>query len=57
VEADTSQVPRAPLYGEELQIFYRQDFEIILSFGLTELKAQLSWKEDVRSSFNMYAPF
>jgi len=56
VEADTSRVPRTPLRGKR-GIFYRREFEIILSFGLTELKAQLSWKEDVRSSLNKHAPF
>ncbi|KAI6046251.1 hypothetical protein EDC04DRAFT_2887938 [Pisolithus marmoratus] len=28
--------------------FYRIDYEVVLLFGLTELKAQISWMEDVR---------
>ena len=27
--------------------FFRQQFSIVLMFGLTELEAQVSWKEDV----------
>jgi hypothetical protein len=26
-------------------LFYRLDYEIVLLFGLTELKAQVAWKE------------
>jgi hypothetical protein len=29
--------------------YFRQNFDIVLLFGLTELKAQLSWKENVGS--------
>jgi hypothetical protein len=47
VEADTSQVPRMPRYGSQ-GVYYRIDFDVILSFGLTELKAQLSWTVNVR---------
>lgn len=28
--------------------FYCLEFDIIMTFGLTELKAQFSWKENVR---------
>ena len=27
--------------------FYTVDFEIVLLFGMTELKAQIAWKEEV----------
>jgi hypothetical protein len=27
--------------------YYRKEFDIILLFGMTELKAQLAWTEDV----------
>lgn len=27
--------------------YYRVEFKVILLFGLTELKAQISWLEDV----------
>ena len=29
-------------------IYYRLEFDMVLLFGLTELRAQLSWREDVR---------
>ena len=32
-------------------LFYRQCFKMILLCGLTELKAQISWMEDVRVDF------
>lgn len=48
VHADTSKVARtiSPRRGYAGLQFYRQEFSIILMFGLTELQAQLSWKED-----------
>ena len=36
-----------PQQREDGKIYYRLDYEVILSFGLTELKAQISWKENV----------
>jgi hypothetical protein len=27
--------------------YYHQNFSVVLLFGLTELKAQISWMEDV----------
>jgi hypothetical protein len=52
VHADTSKVARtiSPRRGYAGLQFYRQEFSIILMFGLTELQAQLSWKEDVSAS-------
>ncbi|KAJ7578257.1 hypothetical protein C8J56DRAFT_1031126 [Mycena floridula] len=49
IEADTSVInntlkPRSSRRGKPPH--YRIDFDIILSFGLTELKAQICWKED-----------
>jgi len=49
IEADLSRVPLLPRptasgYGS----FYRVDYDIILLFGLTELKAQVAWKENGR---------
>lgn len=29
--------------------YFEAKFDVVLLFGLTELKAQLSWKENVRS--------
>ncbi|KAG2073742.1 hypothetical protein BDR04DRAFT_1127075 [Suillus decipiens] len=52
VHADTSKVARtiSPRRGYAGLQFYRQEFSIILMFGLTELQAQLSWKEDVSAA-------
>ncbi|KIK93909.1 hypothetical protein PAXRUDRAFT_486725 [Paxillus rubicundulus Ve08.2h10] len=48
VHADTSQVSKtlSPRRGFAGLQFYRQQFSIVLMFGLTELQAQISWKED-----------
>ncbi|EGN92781.1 hypothetical protein SERLA73DRAFT_116909 [Serpula lacrymans var. lacrymans S7.3] len=49
VRADTSKVSKnlSPQKGFAGLQFYRQEFSIILMFGLTELKAQISWVADV----------
>jgi hypothetical protein len=49
VEADTSQLINAmrPRHGRGGALFYEQIFSVVLLFGLTELKAQLCWMEDV----------
>ena len=31
--------------------YYRKEFDIILLLGMTELKAQLAWTEDVSLAF------
>jgi hypothetical protein len=36
-----------PQRGEGGAIYYQHYFDIVLLFGLTELKAQISWTEDV----------
>ena len=48
VHADTSQVSKtlSPRRGFAGLQFYRQQFSIVLKFGLTELEAQISWMED-----------
>ena len=46
VYADTTKVARIPKHGPD-GIYYEQDFEIILLCGLTELKAQVGWIENV----------
>jgi len=48
VHADTSQVPKtfSPRRGFAGPQFYRQQFSIVLMFGLTELHAQISWMEN-----------
>ena len=48
LEVDLSHLPLSPrpkYHGEGS--FYHVDYEIVLLFGLTELKAKLAWKEDV----------
>ena len=48
LEVDISRLPmscRRKLSGEG--VFYRIDYDIVLLFGLTELKAMLAWKENV----------
>ena len=40
-----SPVPRRKAEGKG--VFYEFDFDIALLFGMTELKAQMAWKEDV----------
>jgi len=48
VHADTSKVAStiSPRRGYAGLQFYRQQFSIVLIFGLTELQAQLCWEED-----------
>ncbi|KAF9465200.1 hypothetical protein BDZ94DRAFT_415553 [Collybia nuda] len=55
VEANTSQISKqlqpirsaTVLEGRRrLQVYYKIQFDIVLSFGLTELKAQIAWMED-----------
>jgi hypothetical protein len=46
--------PRRGLGGA---LFYEQMFSVVLLFGLTELKAQLSWMEDVSTSSALCYPF
>ena len=48
IEADLSRVPkhsRPKTSGKGN--FYRVDYDIILLFGMTELNAQIAWKEKV----------
>jgi hypothetical protein len=49
IEADLSHLPLSRLrkYSGEGH-FYRCEYEIVLLFGLTELKAMIAWKENVR---------
>ena len=53
-----SQMVRAlkPQRGDGGVIYYQQDYDIILLFGLTELKAQISWIEDVRCLAALHLP-
>ncbi|KAH9485825.1 Heat shock 70 kDa protein 12A [Psilocybe cubensis] len=47
VTADTSQVPVPLCYSiNSNSMYYRIEIDIILSFGMTELKAQIAWNEN-----------
>ncbi|KAF8161579.1 hypothetical protein B0H34DRAFT_701592 [Crassisporium funariophilum] len=47
IEADLSHLPLSPRNKPSAKgTFYRLDYEIVLLFGLTELKAQVAWKEN-----------
>jgi hypothetical protein len=48
IEVDLSQLPLSPRLRSSGQgIFYHVDYDIVLLFGLTELKAMVAWKENV----------
>ena len=47
IHADTSRVAKQRLLGTNGAYYYTQDFDIVLSCGLTEMKAQISWTENV----------
>jgi hypothetical protein len=50
IEADTSRLTKYPTRrrGVPNSTFFELKFDVILSFGLTELKAQIAWLENVR---------
>lgn len=50
ITANTSQIARLPtaLRNENGRSYYQVEIDVVLLFGLTELKAQIAWKEDVR---------
>lgn len=50
VRADTAQIAKTlkPVHSfKDNNLYYRMSFDVILSFGLTEFKAQISWMENV----------
>lgn len=57
IRADVSNVPvfplkRSPVHltrAESARPFYRRKFWVILSFGMTEMKAEIKWFEGVRT--------
>ena len=53
VVADTSSIPESETAQQSADGFqyYRKEFEIVLLFGMTELKAQLAWTENVSLGF------
>jgi len=47
VTADTSQLPNPPKTSQDgRSTYHRIKFDVIMSFGLTELKAQIAWVEN-----------
>ena len=58
IEADLSHITLTPRYerkGERGQ-YFRLDYDLVLLFGLTELKAQVAWRERVRVLRFLYSP-
>lgn len=55
VTADTSQMAGSlePIVGLAGIEYYRLEFDVILQFGLTELKAIISWIENVSVNFTV----
>jgi hypothetical protein len=47
IEADLSHLPLTPLRGSQGGTYYRVDYDVVLLFGLTELKAMIAWEEEV----------
>ena len=49
IEADTSGLTKYPTRRRNVpdSDFFELKFDVILSFGLTELKAQIAWEENV----------
>jgi len=45
IEADLSRLPLLPQTKATGGVFYRVEYDIVLLFGMTELKAQVAWKE------------
>ncbi|KAF8805109.1 hypothetical protein BYT27DRAFT_7192750 [Phlegmacium glaucopus] len=45
VVADLSTMPLTPRKNPAGETYYRADYDIVLSFGLTELKAQVAWHD------------
>ena len=52
VEADISHIETPPKIAfNNSSVYYIVDFDVIFSFGLTELKAFIAWKENVSPNF------
>ncbi|KAF8959248.1 hypothetical protein BDZ97DRAFT_1402193 [Flammula alnicola] len=46
IMTNLSHLSLKPLKGYQGRTYYRVDYHVVLLFGLTELKAQIAWKED-----------
>ncbi|KAF7362767.1 hypothetical protein MVEN_00626400 [Mycena venus] len=63
IQADTSRLTKYPNYrrGASASIvpnsmFYELKFDVVLSFGLTELKAQIAWMENASHFIFIFSP-
>ena len=54
VKADTTELCKTlqPQIGVGEKIFYKLSYDIVLSLGLTELKAHICWNENVSGGVN-----
>jgi hypothetical protein len=53
VKGDTTEVCKSLRpQVDEAATFYEINFEVVLSLGLTELKAHICWEENVSSHIN-----
>ena len=57
IKKDLSRLPLPPLSKPSGKgIYYHLDYEVILLFGLTELKAMVAWKQNVSSVLVLLHP-
>ena len=58
IEADTSEVAKSLRLRRrpDGKSYFALSFDIVLLFGKTELKAQLSWKENVSRNYQCLLP-
>ena len=47
VKGDTTELCKSLQPQVEAATFYKMQFEVVLSLGLTELKAHICWEENV----------
>lgn len=47
IVTDLSHVPLSPMTNPDGEVYYRIYYDIVLLFGLTEMKALVAWKEKV----------
>ena len=52
VKGDTTELCKSLRAKVEAATYYEMDFEVVLALGLTELKAHISWEENVSSHAN-----
>ncbi len=57
VEADLTSVPRRKKKNTQGGIYYEVDWEVVLFFGLTEIKAQIAWKDTEVMQFCYFERF